>query len=359
MLLYRDISVHTTTVCSNRFVNCPHCAKKVKHCDLETIHFTNCTRIIVPCPNKGCTLRIERAALQSHRNSCEYESVPCKYYTDIACPALVTRKDKELHESNYQLHLELALQTISKMKIEAVHGDCSQVDCATATKPTGASGTKHPLVGGATTNQASTGMECPLVDQSAVTQEDHRTLLQIPHQESMRESLLIPDVRYGTVTTYKVSNFEQLRSTKQVHYSPPIYTHPGGYKLCVAVHANGTSCGSVSHLSVAVHVMCGENDHNLAWPFSGEMVLELLNQDEDRYHHKKHLRFPSKLCDENSRVITGERNQLGFGYAKFIPYSVLHGSVRPSYVVNDTLFFRVSANATPCNSFKPWLTCTT
>ena len=63
MLLYRDIPVHTTTVCSNRFVNCPHCAKKVKHGDLEAVHFAKCTKIIVPCPNEGCTLRIERAAL--------------------------------------------------------------------------------------------------------------------------------------------------------------------------------------------------------------------------------------------------------------------------------------------------------
>ena len=105
--------------------------------------------------------------------------------------------------------------------------------------------------------------------------------------------------------------------------------------------------------------MRGENDHNLAWPFSGEVVLELLNQDEDRYHHKKHLKFPSKPGDENSCVTTGDRNQLGFGYPKFILHHVLHDTIRPSYMVNDTLFFRVSANATLCNSFKPWLTCTT
>ena len=331
MLLQQDVPVHITTVCSNRLINCPHCAKKVKHGELEAVHFGKCTKILIPCPNEGCTLTIERATLQTHRNSCEYESVPCKY-AYIGCPAIVIRKDIETHENNYQIHLELALQTISKMKRESQRDHPLVEDDTTPTQLTG-TGTEHPLAAVSTTQKDSASQTPDL--------------------------LVFPNVRYGTVTTFKVNNFTHLKSTNQIHYSPPFYSHPGGYKLCVAVHTNGTTAGHGSHLSLVVHVMHGENDRNLPWPFTGELVVELLNQDEDKYHYKKHLKFPSKLCDENTRVMTGNRNQSGFGYPKYIPHHVLQENVRPSYMANDTLFFRVSANATVRNSLKPWLTCTT
>ena len=329
MLLHKDVPVHTTNICLNRIVNCPHCTLKVKHGELEAIHFGKCTKIIISCPNEGCTARVERAALQTHRNSCEYESVLCKY-AYIGCPAMIIRKDKETHEESYQFHLELALQTISKMKRE------SQRD--------------HPLAGDTTIQLKSIGEDHPLAV-CTMTQEDST--------RKAHHLAVFPNVRYGTVTTFKMSNFEQLKSTNQTYYSPPVYSHPGGHKLCVAVHANGIEAGHASHLSVVVYVMRGENDHNLAWPFAGEVLLELLNQDEDRYHYKKCLKFPSKLCDENMHTATGDRNRLGFGYPKYIPHHVLLDNVRPSYMVNDTLFFRISANATVSNSVKPWLTCTT
>ena len=307
MLLNKDVTTHIATTCSNRLVDCPHCNAKIKQCELEPVHFGKCTKFIVCCPNYGCTVEVEREQLKTHHTLCEYEPVSCKY-SHIGCPGRVVRKNKEIHENNHELHLELALEMIANMKLEK-------------------SGT-HSLMKSTTT-------------QFIATQSHHS-----------------PAARYGTVTTFKMSNFEQYRLADQFYCSPPFYSHPEGYKLCVRVYANGTAAGHGTFLSVVVYVMRGENDSNLAWPFNGEVTVELLNQYEDKYHHKKCLRFPTIPCDVNMHSTTGDCNSIGFGYPKFIRHDVLKYSVRPSYMVNNTLFFRVSANATYSDSSEPWLTCT-
>ena len=46
-------------------------------------------------------------------------------------------------------------------------------------------------------------------------------------------------------------------------YSPPFYTGPGGYKMCIRVVANGWGYGAGTHVSVYVHLMRGEHDSRL------------------------------------------------------------------------------------------------
>ena len=50
--------------------------------------------------------------------------------------------------------------------------------------------------------------------------------------------------------------------------------------------------------------MKGDHDHDLFWPFLGEVTFELLNQIEDKQHHKLTVQFED---NENSqRVMEGE-----------------------------------------------------
>ena len=66
--------------------------------------------------------------------------------------------------------------------------------------------------------------------------------------------------------------------------SPPFYTSPGGYKMCIKVHADGSGDAADTHVSVYVYLMRGKNDDNLPWPFTGEVTVTLLNQLEDENH---------------------------------------------------------------------------
>ena len=67
-----------------------------------------------------------------------------------------------------------------------------------------------------------------------------------------------------------------------------------GYKMCLNVSANGDddSKGThVSSVSVFIHLMHGEFDDNLKWPFWGKITLQLLNQIEDTGHRTEILDF--------------------------------------------------------------------
>ena len=47
--------------------------------------------------------------------------------------------------------------------------------------------------------------------------------------------------------------------------------------MCISVFANGDDTGEDNHVSVSLHMMAGEYDDNLKWPFHGEVTVQLLN----------------------------------------------------------------------------------
>lgn len=51
-------------------------------------------------------------------------------------------------------------------------------------------------------------------------------------------------------------------------YSPGFYTSPYGYKLCLRINLNGLENGDGTHVALFVHVMRGDYDEHLEWPFS-------------------------------------------------------------------------------------------
>ncbi len=81
---------------------------------------------------------------------------------------------------------------------------------------------------------------------------------------------------------FKLSDFSELKDANDVWCSEEYYSHPGGYRMTLRVHANGDMEGDRSHLSVFVCLTGGEHDDNLVWPFNGTITVELLNQLEDR-----------------------------------------------------------------------------
>ena len=98
------------------------------------------------------------------------------------------------------------------------------------------------------------------------------------------------------------------------------------------------------------------HDDSLTWPFTGTVTFELLNQLEDKNHHKKQVTFPAN-GEASKRVENGERAPTGYGSAQFISYSNLDHQPDKNcqYLKDDTLVFRVSAEA---SDYKPWLECT-
>ena len=54
--------------------------------------------------------------------------------------------------------------------------------------------------------------------------------------------------------------------------------------MCIFVDANGRGSGAGTHVSVYVHLMRGEYDSRLVWPFRGDITIQLVNHNNDHDH---------------------------------------------------------------------------
>lgn len=121
-------------------------------------------------------------------------------------------------------------------------------------------------------------------------------------------------------------------------HSPAFYSSCFGYKICIRANLNGVDSARGTHLSIFVHFMQGEYDDILEWPFSGRIMLSVLDQNptcELRSHVMETLVAKPTLAAFQRP--TTPRNHKGFGYMEFLPLSVLDNS---SYIRNDTLIIK-------------------
>ena len=129
--------------------------------------------------------------------------------------------------------------------------------------------------------------------------------------------------------TFTMPNFEQKKLLNTPWQSPSFYSH--GYKMCLSAKANGYGDGMNSHVSVFVHMMKGDYDDQLKWPFHGDITIQILNQSGSEEHDTLILDVTND-DDFGKRVILGDRST-GLGYPKFLPHTRLY----PHYLKNDCL----------------------
>ena len=160
--------------------------------------------------------------------------------------------------------------------------------------------------------------------------------------ESLSEPGILP-------TELTITNFEQHKVDSDHWYSPPFYTHPRGYKMCLRVDANGWGAGKDTHVSVGACLMRGEFDAHLKWPFQGDVTVAMLNQLEDNHHTTETIRFTkSKDTKVIGRVTDGER-ATGLGKSTFIAHTDLNCNPAKNcqYLKYDCLQFRIAKVAKP------------
>ena len=167
-------------------------------------------------------------------------------------------------------------------------------------------------------------------------------------QEDDRLSLRTLQSYTGPPVEFIMTEFEKHKQAGDHWYSEPFYTHPYGYKLCLAVEANGWGDCEGTHVSVWTHLMRGEFDGQLRWPFQGDITVQMINQLQDKEHRTEIMDFSQ--ADEASdsiyisRVTTGEKAEGGWGEPKFLPHSELgHNRAKNcQFLKNDCLHFRVT-----------------
>ena len=152
----------------------------------------------------------------------------------------------------------------------------------------------------------------------------------------------------GLQVTFMVSEYSYKKRNDCTHDSEPFLSSPTGYKMCLVVYANGEGDGEGSHLSVYLQTLHGPHDDNLDWPLKGTFIIELLNQLEDKNHHRMTLEFSDH---QNINKPSGN----AWGFHTFIKQSDLNfnSSKNTQYLKDDKLYIRVISKV--ASSRKPWL----
>ena len=190
----------------------------------------------------------------------------------------------------------------------------------------------------------------------AKLQEAESEKLSLKHHVSeLEEKLTKIDLKRDSSSSYSeqwpigpgemfLTNFELHRKMDEEWYSPPFYTHPRGYKMCLEVHCSGKNAGRSSHVSVFVNLMQGEFDEQLKWPFCGDVTVQLLNQEGSTRHCTKTVHFRDRAPPTTASVGCSRVAEVGVvgGSGLGFPMFVSHADLRPKLLKNDCLLFRIS-----------------
>ena len=299
-MLRQDLPAHLHKTCSLRDYHCPHCQLQGTYDNITASHFTFCEDFPVTCP-AGCHSCMHRNKMATHlQQTCPMEFVECEYQI-LGCNELVRRKARDEHLADDKYHLKMA------MKAQATMFSCLKYAFSASFKTT-------PDV----------------------------SMLPLSFRPWLQN---IPTCYPCPPWVIKMGGFQEKKEKNEEWFSDPVFSHFGGYKMCLNVDANGYGDGEGTHVSVFTYLMRGDNDDHLKWPFKGTIKVTLLNQLEDGQHHTQQLWSPDSDVDENARkrVTEGARASSANGTHKFIPHEDLdyQNDKKQYFLKADTLFFRV------------------
>ena len=182
--------------------------------------------------------------------------------------------------------------------------------------------------------------KCSISNYSAVTSKKVSVIESIV--EAIEPKICVPPIEYT------LHAFEHLKSTNCCWFSPPFYSHQQGYRLCLGVYSNGNGNSKGTHVSIFTHIMRGQFDDSLQWPFRGSITIQLLNQTEDK-NHVEAINHYSDVVDPKfcKRVTSSTSSRVprsgGWGFYEFIPHSSLgyNAAQNTQYLRNDDLHIRI------------------
>ena len=279
---------HKANSCNNRPFICRYCNHEATYIKVTDDHWPVCEKYPLHCPNECGEDVIERQHLQKHLDeNCPLQVIKCEF-SYAGCKVECQRRYMQTHvDENMKVHLSKVSCTL-KSTIEQQQKQIVALMSAT---------------------QVALDMQKPLA----------------------RVFVTPPDI--------VMTDFEEHKKADNRWFSPPFYSHIGGYKMCLCVIANGFGKGKGTHVTVSFYMMRGENDDHLKWPFRGEITVQLLNQTRDEKHWKETINFNDDAGD--NRVIGLERATRSWGRLLFITHTKLNTEDK-QYLKNDCLKFRVT-----------------
>ena len=315
---------------------CPLCNEQKFSTMLQKKVVREVNALLIRCPQKeqGCIWEGELGQLQQHLNpgagvsstqGCEFLTVECTYQ----CGAQLQRRLIQEHE------LEVCPKRPIEMQVASLMKKCEAVVVENQVLK----------------QELSTIQEVHQQSLDAVKQE--LDVLKQAHREAQEKTehlQRICDVLKADVDTLEkrcvslqtitmplsvppfyvlVTDFDHYQRNNLIFTSDPFYSHPGGYKLLMIVRPNGNGRRKGTHVSLHVHLLPGEFDDQLRWPFSGKIKVQAYNRTRDQWSLQRVIEMNKRawgLSVVNKCVdipIAG-----GAGYDDFLPFIYLQNFLK-------------------------------
>ena len=143
---------------------------------------------------------------------------------------------------------------------------------------------------------------------------------------------------------YTIHNFSVLKAQDKEWRSPPLYTHRGGYKMCIGVWPNGVdgiclhgnsksyplpkqvpksptvtvTTGKGTHVSVVVYTMRDANTETLEWRKDMVVAIEVMDQTSGRWEREYVDR--SRRCKPETEYIESGVHFQYISHSELAPY---------------------------------------
>ena len=308
----RYMQKHQTELCTKRPFSCEHCHNyESNYDDVLHNHWPVCGSFPLPCPNQ-CGSFPQRQNIENHiDNECPLTTINCDFH-HVGCAVKLPRKDMPEHlRENLLTHTSLLSKSYVKILKENMEYKTKIKALETENK--------HLMAINESTilriqNEKLKPTKCKISDL-----ENSFSQLQRELQTELSKNIIPSTTVPLSPPTLTMSNFKKLKAEGTPWYSPPVYTHHQGYKIGLAVVANGWDDGEGYYISVFVHLRRGEFDDNLDWPFYGEISFQILDQINGNKHTSHTVYFNDEVDQEAcSRVTVGEYGR-NSGSSTFLP----------------------------------------
>ena len=133
---------------------------------------------------------------------------------------------------------------------------------------------------------------------------------------------------------FHVDRFSFKKNQHQCHHSPAFYLR--NYRMQITVFPYGRYGSKGSHVAVYAHILRGEYDNQLNWPFQGRLTVHLISQKPSYSNHIRHIVYDDSVSSKYSGRCLDGSPSLDFGIDQFLPFSSVQ-----YYASNDTLTFEL------------------
>ena len=290
-------------------------------------HISECGFVMVDCPNEGCMEKVPRNNLEKHHTElCQRRLVDC-----ASCEGKVPFNDIPTHPDVCP-NVEIVCGNIGcsakffRYELAQHKRVCKRtiIDC-----PFNELGCEVVILRSDLQKHLREYYEKHAVMSTQTVQSLQNELKSVRRELGSKS---VPPL------VFKMYDYNGLKEVFGSWDSPAFYSHPGGYSMTFSVIPDIVD----HHLSLYFHLVPGHYDHELVWPFDGEVTISILNQTKDRGHFSTVIDW--SRSDESVRGRPTVRENDGWGREKFISHAKLEAvSDTCSYIKDDCIYFKISS----------------